>query len=215
LIRYAAGVQPTRQTLLERLRDPRADRAWEDFYAMYWRVIVSYAQKLGLNEAGAQDVLQETMIALIRQMPTFQYNPQAGKFRNFLLTIVHRQTLSAKRRAARRGEVSFDAPVGGADGPTAANTLADESGPEPTSRMDQDWQESLFQEALRRVQADPRVKGETFAVFVEYVINQRPPDEVARQFNIKENAIYQIKNRMVKRLKDEVAVLRQEMGEPA
>jgi hypothetical protein len=39
------------------------------------------------------------------------------------------------------------------------------------------------------------------------VIEQQPVEDVAGKFGIKPNAVYQIKNRMIKRLKDEVAMM--------
>jgi RNA polymerase sigma-70 factor (ECF subfamily) len=199
-------MQPTRQTLLERMRDPKAERAWEEFYQMYWVVIVRYAQKQGLDETSAHDVLQETMVALLRQMAEFRYDPGKGKFRNFLLTIVHRKTLSALRRAHRKVEVSLDEPISD-DDTFPVERVADEAAVMPFESVENQWLDSIREEALRRIQADPRVQGQTFDVFRAYVIEQQPVEAVAGKFGIKPNAVYQIKNRMIKRLKDEVAMM--------
>jgi DNA-directed RNA polymerase specialized sigma24 family protein len=39
-----------------------------------------YARKLGLDETQAQDVLQETMVALMRILPEFAYDRNKGSF---------------------------------------------------------------------------------------------------------------------------------------
>lgn len=204
-----AGVHTTRQTLLERLKSPSADRAWEDFYELYWGVIVRYAQKQGLNEASAFDVLQETMVALIRMLPTFSYDPRKGKFRNFLLTIVHRKSKRAIHRASRRREVSFDAVDNQDDRPLIERT-ADSSAPVPSEAMENQWRESIQEEALRRVRDDPRVQKRTFEVFIAYAVEGLPAGEIADKFGIKENAVYQIKDRMIKRLQQEIDLLKRE-----
>jgi len=203
-------MQPTRQSLLERLRDPAAEKAWEDFYEMYWGVIVRYSQKQGLDEASAFDVLQETMITLMRKLPEFSYNPDRGKFRNFLLTIVHRKGLSAIRRKTRRPEVSIDS-VRDADDAPMVERLEDDDVVLPHEVMESRWRESMQEEALRRVRDDPRVKQRTFAVFRDYVIEGEPAPEVAKRFEIKENAVYQIKDRMIKRLEQEICKLVKEI----
>ena len=199
-------MQPTRQSLLERLRDPSAERAWEDFYEMYWGVIVRYSQKQGLDEASAYDVLQETMVVLMRKLPEFEYNPSKGKFRNFLLTVVHRKGLSAMRRKARRPEVSIDS-VRDADDSPMVERLEDDNVVLPHEIMESQWRESMQEEALRRVRDDPRVKERTFEVFRSYVIDGEPAPLVAQQFEIKENAVYQVKDRMIKRLEQEISKL--------
>jgi RNA polymerase sigma-70 factor (ECF subfamily) len=195
------------------MRDPNAGRAWEEFYQMYWAVIVRYGQKLGLDEAAAHDVLQETMVALLRILPTFQYDPSGGKkFRNFLLTIVHRKTLAAKRRMTAKAEVPFET-AAHEDGLSPSEELADENAPLPSDTVETNWRESIQEEALRRVREDPTVKGRTWEVFKAYVIEQQPAAEVAQRFGMEKNAVFQIKNRMIKRLREEVSKLTEELGE--
>jgi len=205
-------VHSTRRTLLWRMRDPHAERAWEEFYQMYWAVIVRYAQKMGLNEAEAQDVLQETMMVLLRILPQFQYDPAKGKFRNFLLTIVRRKALAAWRRAAARGEVSFDT-CPHDDGLSPADTLSDENIVAPSDTDQRRWRESIQEQALQRIRDDASVQGRTWDVFQAYVLDQLPVAEVVQRFGMKKNAVYQIKNRMIKRLKEEVERLTTEISE--
>jgi RNA polymerase sigma-70 factor (ECF subfamily) len=198
----------TNDTLLNRLRADNAHGAWKEFYELYWGAILRYARKLGLGEHQAEDVLQETMVALMRILPEFAYDRDKGKFRNFLLTIVHRKSLTVLRRARkeRKSQVPWTA-SGPADGEEfAAHLGAAES--EALAR----WRESLAEEALRRLRHTERPGENTFAVFDAYVIGGRPPEEVAREFGLKKNAVYQIKNRVLRRLQCEVAKLMKNSG---
>jgi RNA polymerase sigma-70 factor (ECF subfamily) len=191
------------------MRDASNGSAWEKFYHLYGGPITAYAGKLGLDDASAQDVLQETMVALMRILPRFEYNPERGKFRNFLLTIVHRKTLSARGRRIRRGEVSLDAPAGDEDeGRSLLDDLADNRTVHPSAAIQHDWQEALLQDATKRVLADPTVEPKTAAVFAAYVVEDRPAAEVAARFHITENNVYQIRNRLLSKIKAEVALLR-------
>ena len=202
-------VEATRPGLLEQIKNPAAQSAWEEFYQMYWAVVVRYAQKQGLDEASSQDVLQETMVALLHLLPGFKYDPYRGKFRNFLLTIVHRKVLAARRRAATHRLVSFDTPPH-EDGLAPAEVLADEQCPLPSQALENEWLASIQDEAFRRVRDDPTVQGRTWQVFQAYVVEQHPAADVARQFGLAENAIYQIKNRILHRLREEVNCLTSE-----
>ncbi|MFA7158767.1 MAG: sigma-70 family RNA polymerase sigma factor [Kiritimatiellia bacterium] len=203
-------MQTTRQSLLERLRHSSSSGAWEEFYELYWGVILRYAQKMGLCEASAHDVLQETMVIMIRVLPGFRYDPIRGKFRNFLLTIVHRKVLSELRRIRRRQEISIDAGEDDGNQPLAER-LADGRIILPPEAMETNWRESLREEALRRVRVDPRVRGRTFDVFRAYVIDGLPAEQVAATFGIKENAVYQVKDRLLKRLQQEVELMNREL----
>jgi len=196
-------VQVTSAGMLEQMKDPTARSAWEEFYRAYWAVIVHYAQKQGLDEAAAQDVLQETMVALLEILPRFTYDPSRGKFRNFLLTIVHRKALAARRRFMARRQVPYDEATH-EGGLAPAEVLADEQSPRPSQVFEEQWRESIQVEALRRVRDDPAVRGRTWEVFKAYVIDRKRAGDVAKRFGIAENAVYQIKNRIVRRLREEV-----------
>ena len=60
---------PTRRSLLSRLRDLSDSDSWRTFFDTYWRLIYNVARKSGLSDGDAQDVVQETVIAVARKMP--------------------------------------------------------------------------------------------------------------------------------------------------
>jgi RNA polymerase sigma-70 factor (ECF subfamily) len=188
----------TNETLLERVKSMEAHGAWQEFYKAYWSAILRYARKLGLNPHQAEEVLQETMVALMRQLPGFTYDRGKGKFRNFLLTIVHRKSLAALRRARRESESSAPWEENTADGGLSTDDPA-------ASLAEARWQESILEAVLEELSADVRLGPETMAVFRAYVIQGRSAGKVAAEFGIKENAVYQIKNRLARRVQDMVA----------
>jgi RNA polymerase sigma-70 factor (ECF subfamily) len=202
----------TNETLLERVRRVDAQDAWREFFVAYGSAILRYAQKLGLTEHQAQEVLQETMVALMRQLPEFRYDRAKGKFRNFLLTIVHRKTLAAMRRAKGQPDVSLDS-----EDPWGRQTLHDKV-PAAAIRSaeaeaEERWREAIMEDALARLAADQGLADDTWSVFRAYAIENRPVAEVATQFGLKENAVYQIKNRLLRRLRVDVARRLRDAGE--
>jgi RNA polymerase sigma-70 factor (ECF subfamily) len=81
--------------LLERLR--RNDReALAALYDMYGRLAYSLACRIVGNPADAEDVVQESFLALWRQ--SSQLDPARGSVRAFLATIVRRRAIDALRR---------------------------------------------------------------------------------------------------------------------
>jgi RNA polymerase sigma-70 factor (ECF subfamily) len=199
----------TQKSLLERLATAPREGDWELFYAKYAAVILSFAQKQGLEEHGARDALQETMIVLVRKLPTFTYDPAQGRFRNWLLTIVANKVREARRRAHAERLVSLDAQS--ADDTALHERLPAES-MHGVEAVEAAWRQSLLEEALRRVLEDPHTKAETVAVFRACALEGRPVADVAAAFGLKENAVYQIKNRMMTRLRELLAEL--EAGDP-
>src|SRR6185436_14645293 len=93
---------PTRQSLLNRLKDFDDQESWKDFFDTYWKLLYSVALKAGLTDAEAQDVVQETIIAVAKKMPDFHYDPAAGSFKNWLLTITRRRMIDYLRRSGRQ-----------------------------------------------------------------------------------------------------------------
>jgi len=199
----------TDETLLNQLRQTDAHEAWRLFYDKYWAAILRYGRKLGLNAGEAQEVLQETMVALMRVLPDFSYDRARGRFRNFLLTIVHRRSMAAiaRTRRYRRDHQTLEQDQESAPATPAAP--ADE----PDETALRRWQESLAEDTMVKLLQDPGLDERTVAIFRAYVVEGRPAKSVAQEFGLAENTVYQIKNRLIRRLQTKVARrLRDEQG---
>src|SRR5207248_6656651 len=77
----------TRRSLVDRLENREDQKSWHDFFETYWRLIYSVASKAGLNDAEAQDVVQETVITVVKNIGGLKYDPKAGSFKGWLLHI--------------------------------------------------------------------------------------------------------------------------------
>src|SRR5438128_1371907 len=87
----------TPPSLLERLRRPNEERAWDQFVNLYTPLLYRWARARGLQEADAGDLVQDVLVLLVRRLPEFRYDP--GKsFRAWLHTI----TLNCWRDRQRR-----------------------------------------------------------------------------------------------------------------
>jgi RNA polymerase sigma-70 factor (ECF subfamily) len=194
----------TSLSLLGRLKHSAQNRDWEDFYDRYSPVILAFAQKCGLDFQGAQDVLQETVICLIQKLPHFEYDPRKGKFRNWLRQIVKNKAREELRRADAERTVALPESTAGLK--LAASSLLDHPAT-PVSDLDRAWEQSVLEQALRRIRDDPAVKKETCEIFLALMVEEQSIVALEARFGLKRNAIYQIKNRMQKRLKAEMSLL--------
>ncbi len=208
----------TDTSLLDRLKAENAHTAWRDFYDAYSMPILRYGRKLGLSERHAADVLQESMVVLMSLLPQFCYDPTRGRFRNFLLTIVHRKSLNLMRRVQTREarHVSLNALAG--EGTELADSahvrcLPLSAEAQAATVVDlQRWRESLVEDAIGQLRDDPSIEERTWQVFEAYALKHEPVDVVAQRHGLKENAVYQIKNRLIRRIRTHVDRLMRDSG---
>ena len=92
---------PTRRSLLSKLKSWENQDSWRDFFNTYWKLIFDVAKKSGLDEAEAQEAVQETVISVAKEMKGFQYDPAKGGFKRWLLTIARRRILDQMRKRYR------------------------------------------------------------------------------------------------------------------
>src|SRR5947207_466930 len=58
----------TRSSLIKRLKNWDDRASWKDFFDTYWKLIYGVARAAGLNDAEAQDVVQETIICVAKKI---------------------------------------------------------------------------------------------------------------------------------------------------
>src|SRR5215471_2399586 len=150
--RDAKELIPTRVSLLERLKAWQDQASWQQFFDTYWPLIYSVARGAGLTDAEAQDVVQETMVAAAKHLPTFQYDPAIGSFKGWLLTLTRWRIIDQVRKrgplAAHRSAASAAAATAGTD---PVNRVADPASPALDEMWEKEWQTNLLEAALGNV----------------------------------------------------------------
>src|SRR5213082_2532532 len=77
----------TRRSLVDRLENWHDRKRWQEFFDTYWKLIYSAARKSGLTEVEAQEVVQETVITVAKNIGKLRYDPAVGSFKGWLLHI--------------------------------------------------------------------------------------------------------------------------------
>src|SRR5207249_12317801 len=88
----------TRRSLVERLADWGDQRRWQEFFDTYWKLIYSVARQSGLTDAEAQEVVQETVITVAKNIDKLRYDPAVGSFKGWLLQITRWRTADQFRK---------------------------------------------------------------------------------------------------------------------
>lgn len=190
---------PTRAALIGRLKDWRDHASWELFYETYWRFIFRVATKSGLTEAESDDVVQETMISVAKQMPHFEYDPAIGSFKAWLSNLV-RWRIADQFRKRRPNEEQLS--------PVVEAALTDESDG-TLFGMESEWETNLLEAAVYRVKH--RIDPEKYQIFDTYVKKGSSPEKVAQLFGISVDQVYMAKHRITELLKKEVERIKNEM----
>src|SRR5437764_14866260 len=75
----------TRPSLLNRLKTGDDTASWQEFYRIYGKLVRDFAIQAGLTDTEADEVVQETAIAMARHLPDFCYDPKVCRFKTWLL----------------------------------------------------------------------------------------------------------------------------------
>src|SRR5689334_12401708 len=92
----------TRPSLLIRLRDTDNQEAWQAFVQIYTPLVYGFCRSHGLQDADAADVSQEVMRAVARRMVGFEYRPDKGLFRSWLLAVTRSKLNNFFKSSQRR-----------------------------------------------------------------------------------------------------------------
>ena len=192
---------PTRATLLHRLKDWQDQSSWQDFFDTYWKLIYSFSLKSGLTEAESQDVVQETMVAVAKRMPSFNYDPALGSFKYWLLQLTRWRVADQFRK---RGQITNNSVS--ADDPESDVTLLDKLEDPASETLDKlwetQWEENLLEAAKTRVKR--RVEPRLFQIYDLSVRKEWPPDKVAAALEVPIAQVYLAKHRVADFIMEEL-----------
>ena len=90
----------TRPRLLIRIRNRADHPAWYEFDALYRPLLFRFGRARGLGETEAEEVAQHGMAAIDRYIGSFEYDPQKGKFKSWLATMINNHIRNMLRFAA-------------------------------------------------------------------------------------------------------------------
>ena len=186
---------PTRYSLLSRLQDWDDNESWRVFFDTYWRLIYSVALKAGLTQSEAEEVVQETIICVARNIQKFKRDRRLGSFKGWLRHLTRWRIADQFKK--RTGLV-HDA--------GAADWLHQplENIPDPAedaAEWEQEWQSHLFRAAVERVKR--RVKEEQYQLFDCYVVKQWPVKRITQTLGVSAAQVYLAKHRVSRLLQKE------------
>ena len=211
-----AKIPTTSTTLLRDIANDSQHARWGEFVARYRPMMEAYMRER-FPSLDADDVIQETLIAVCAALPSYRYAPEEnGYFHNYLTGILRNKALRQLHKDQRQAEIAEMVGQDASIEPLVGSRVPrDRDGravaPRPPSDMmaddEQSWRETLVEIALQQLMNDESIQSRTRQVFLRVVVNGEKPDDVAAAFGIERNAVDQIKSRMMPRLQKIVADL--------
>ena len=195
----------TRSSLLHRLRNWSDHGSWQDFFDTYWRLIYNFAIHRGLSHEEAQEVVQETVVAVAKSIGKFNYDPQVCAFKTWLLSVTRSKIANQLEKRARQPARAAERPTEGSSTTGLLGRIPDEQSGQWEQTWDEEWQKNLMETAVQRVKR--RVSIEQFQMFDLFVLKQWPARDVAKTLSVTIAHVYVAKHRISKLIRKEVEAL--------
>ena len=202
------GSIATRRSLVERLADWGDQLRWQQFFDTYWKLIYSAARKSGLTDAEAQEVVQETVITVAKNIDKLKYDPAIGSFKGWLLQIT-RWRIADQFRKREPGNAKR--PRSTDDRLTATiERVPDSRIVDLDAVWESSWKENLFEAAVARVKK--KIEPKQFQIFDCYVRKEWSAQKVAERLGVNVGQVYLARHRVAALLKKEIKALEKISG---
>jgi RNA polymerase sigma-70 factor (ECF subfamily) len=189
----------TSLSLLERACGPTSHEAFRRLAEMYSPLLRKWTERLDISAVDADDLVQEVLISVARELPKFNHSGQTGAFRAWL-----RRMLLNRVRDFWRSRNYRPAALGGSTWSQQIEQLEDD-----TSRASREWNLEHDRHVLARLMDEirPRFEPKTWEAFYRQVFGEERADTVAAELEMPLNSVYVARSRVLSALRREAAGL--------
>jgi RNA polymerase sigma-70 factor, ECF subfamily len=184
----------TSPSLIASVKDLGDGAAWAEFLGIYQPVVFQMARRRGLQDADAQDVMQQVFLSISKSIEGWVPGDLQPPFRAWLTTIARNAITKALTRRPR------DA----ATGSTSMVELLDAQ-PDPqetTAEILAEARKELIRWATEQIRSE--FSEATWNAFWQTAIEGVPIAEVAKSTGRSAGAVYVARYRVIARLKEKV-----------
>ena len=177
-------IPETSTTLLRNITDADSVR-WPEFVSRYRPMMTAYLAS-HFPALDADDMIQETFVALFNVLPRYRYDPdETGRFRNYLTGILRKRALKQCEKADKDRMVKNELQKG-----LSAPSLSRPSDGHDDVLLD-----------------DDRIPDKSKQIFQRLTVDGVAPDMVAKAYGTSRNNVDKTKSRMIARLREIVRTL--------
>ena len=181
---------PTSVSMLRHLQGSHDTESWNLLVEIYRPFLHGILRARGTPPQDVDDLVQDILLVVVKELPAFQHNGRPGAFRAWLRCIA-----ANRLRSYWRGK--------GKDVPTDMVTLAEQFD-DPDSELSKLWDckhdEHVLGRLLELVEA--RCESSSFQAFRRVTLDGGDPAAVASELNMSVAAVYIAKSRVLRRLRE-------------
>ncbi len=180
-------------SLLDRVCRHSDSESWSKLAAIYTPVLHAWLRRYDLQTSDAEDLVQEVLVVVSREMTDFQHSGRPGAFRSWLRTVLVHRLRNFWRARQRRPSAK-----GGSDFLQELDQLED-----PNSALSHLWDRQHDDQVLREAleQSKSKFTPNTWLAFQRVVLDGAKAADVARELGISANAVLIAKSRTLSHLK--------------
>ncbi len=179
----------TSVTLLSAIANNTETVRWTEFFTKYEPMMRAFLSS-HFPSLDHDDIIQESMKALIKQLPGYTYTPDRnGHFKAYLTGIVKYKALDQLKKSKRIKDLEKKC----ADN----NTL---SACDISEKEETEWRMQTMEAAIEQLLADTSINPRNREIFRHTVLMHEPPEAVAAMFGITRGNVDVIKKRMISKL---------------
>jgi RNA polymerase sigma factor (sigma-70 family) len=189
----------TRPSLLNRLKSGD-DESWQDFYRIYGKLVRDFAIQAGLTNTEADEVVQETAIAMARHLPEYRYDPKVCRFKTWLLNQTSWRIKDQFKKRKKETAQNHSSDCGNEETATI-NRVPDMAATDLDAVFESQWRKNLFDVAVDRVKT--RFSLKQFQIFDLLVVREWPAATVAQSLGVSLANVYVTRHRISSAIKKE------------
>jgi len=183
----------TRVSLLECLRQRPGGQSWQRFVDLYQPWLRGQLRRYDLQTADTDDVVQEVMTVIVRELPNFRHNGCRGAFRTWLRGIMVNRLRELWRASKQHPKSGWDLVE------KTLNQLSDDQS-ELTRIWDREHDQHIVSYLLSMIAKD--FEPRTWQAFRAFVLEGRAASAVAADLGMSLGAIWTAKSHVLKRLRE-------------
>jgi RNA polymerase sigma-70 factor, ECF subfamily len=200
---------PTRSSLLSRLKNASDAAGWQYFVDHYGRLIFQVCLRSGLTRQEAEDVVQDTVAAVAKQMPRFQYDRSKGSFKGWLARVTRNHIADFLERKTREAKRRVELPEARADGEAAKDEIAAGGSESMDELWESEWRQHLMTRALKCVQQ--QLPARSVQIFQMSALDGWSTEKIAAALCLSRPQVYLARHRAARIVKREIERLRKEL----
>jgi RNA polymerase sigma-70 factor (ECF subfamily) len=182
-------------SLLERLRNGQDDPSWQRLSDLYLPLLKGWLKQHGLPPHDADDLTQEIMMVIVREVAGFDHSGRPGAFRSWLRAIaVNRVRGYWRSKQTLPNQAALD----------ILDQLED-----PRSDVARLWDKEHDEFVLSRLMEliEPEFSPAAWHAFHRQTIEGLTASQAAAELGVSVNAVLIAKSRVLRRLRQEAASL--------